>query len=63
VLYAHSKFLCSLASFKLSSLGVRHPSRTPLLNCYSTRHSRRADLQLCTCELRWRSIRFYSHLL
>jgi len=26
VFYARSKFLCSLASFKLSSLGVRHLS-------------------------------------
>jgi len=50
VLYAHSKFLCSLASFKLSSLGVHHPSRIPsLLNGYSTRHSRRLTaLQMWT---------------
>jgi len=27
VLYAHSQFLCSLASLKLLTLGVRHPSR------------------------------------
>jgi len=36
-----TQFLCSLGSFKLSTLGVRHPSRMPsLLDCYSTRHSR-----------------------
>jgi len=41
VVYVHSQFLCSLASFKLSTLGVRHPSRIPfLLDCCSTRHSR-----------------------
>jgi len=34
-----TQFFCSLASFKLSTLGVRHPSRMPsLLDCYSTRH-------------------------
>ena len=39
---------------------ARLPSRIPsLLNCYPTRHSRK----LCRCEQRWRSIRFYSHLL
>jgi len=27
VLYAHSQFLCSLTSFKLSTLGVRNPRR------------------------------------
>jgi len=27
VLYAHSQLLCSLASFKLSTLSVRHPRR------------------------------------
>jgi len=27
VFYAHSRFLCSLASFKLSTLGVLHPSQ------------------------------------
>jgi len=36
----HSQLLCSLASFTLSTLGVRHPSRIPsLLDCNSTRHS------------------------
>jgi len=48
--------LCSLASFKLSSLGAHHPSCIPLLNCYSTKHSRRhsfpdvncADIALCS---------------
>jgi len=28
-LHAHSQFLCSLASFKLSTPGVRHSSRIP----------------------------------
>ena len=41
VLYVHSQFLCSLASFKLSTVGIRHPRGiTSLLDCYSTRHSR-----------------------
>jgi len=37
VLYAHSQYLCSSVSFKLSIVGVGHPS---LLYCYSTRHLR-----------------------
>jgi len=41
MIYAHSQFLCSLASFKLLTPGVRHRSRIPsLLHCYSTRHPR-----------------------
>jgi len=41
ILYAHSQFLCSLASFKLSTLGIRHRSQIPsLIIYYSTRHSR-----------------------
>jgi len=33
--------LCNLDNFKLSTLGVRHLNRIPLLlECYSTRHSR-----------------------
>ena len=35
VFYAHSQFLCILAGFKLSTLGVRYRSRIPsLLDCY-----------------------------
>jgi len=61
--YAYSQFLCNLASFKLSTLDVRHPSRiSSLLDCYLTRHSRslifllavltrcRIFLQLCTAS-------------
>jgi len=41
VLYAYSQFFSSLASFKLLTLGVCHPSRIPsLLDYYSTTHSR-----------------------
>jgi len=29
VFHAHSQFLCSLASFRPSTAGVRHPNRTP----------------------------------
>jgi len=36
-------FLCSLASFKLSTMGLRHPSRIPfLLDCYIRRDIREA---------------------
>jgi len=50
ILYPHSQFLCRLASFKLSTLNVRYPSRIPsLLHCYSTRHS--WNLTFCSCEL------------
>jgi len=49
VLYAHSQFLCSLASFKLSTLGVRHPSA---YRVYSTamRLDIRAAWCFCSCE-------------
>jgi len=51
-----TQFLCSLASFKLSTLGVRHPSRTPsLLDCFMTRHSRAAWC-FCSCELSCHSV-------
>jgi len=57
VLYAHSKFLCSSASFKLSSLSVRHPSRIPsLLNCYSTKHSRRFTVFQMWTPLTWHCV-------
>jgi len=36
VLYAHSQFLCILAGFKLSTLGVHYRSHIPsLLDCHS----------------------------
>jgi len=42
--------MCSLASFKLSTLGVRHPRHIPsLLDCYST--DIRAAWCFCSCEL------------
>ena len=55
ILYALSQFLCTSASFKLSTLRVRHSSRIPsLLDCDSTRHSR--SLVFCSCELPCRSV-------
>jgi len=40
VLDGNTQFLCSLESFKLSNLGVRHPSRVAaLLDFCSARHS------------------------
>jgi len=45
----HSQFLCSFASFKLSTLGVRQSSRVPtLIDGYSTRHS--GGLIFCSCD-------------
>jgi len=55
LLNAHSQLLCSSASFKRSTLSVRHPSRIPsLLDCYLTRHS--VSLMFCSCELPCRNV-------
>ena len=48
---AHFQFLCSLATFKLSSLDVRHPNRIP---SYST--AIRQDIRaacFCSCKMHW----------